>query len=194
VKKDRYDDALNATRAAVEEPGEESLPKASLALSANSPRTSNLPTNPDTKPVPTVNFNQDLGVTIIRRALTHPAHTILTNAGEEASVIFETLCAQYGSAERYDAQQGEYVDMIKTGIFDSLQVVLTALVDASEVVSLLTMSEACVVDAPEENKPAGGPGGVCGFFKVSFLLNLSRLTPPCITYILPCSHHRYLYS
>jgi chaperonin GroEL len=165
-KKDRYDDALNATRAAVEEGilpgGGVALLKASLSLSTNSPGTSNLPTNADAKPVPTTNFDQDLGVSIIRRALTHPARTILHNAGEESSVIVGTLLSQYGAPDKfawgYDAQKGEYIDMIKAGIVDPLKVVRTALVDASGVASLLTTSEACVVDAPEEDKPAGGAG------------------------------------
>jgi hypothetical protein len=99
-------------------------------------------------------------VIIIRRALTHPVHTILTNAGEEASGIVGMLLAQYGSADKfawgYDAQKGEYVDMIKAGIVDPLKVVRTALVGGSGVASLLTTSEVCVVDAPEKDKPAGG--------------------------------------
>ncbi|KIM91787.1 hypothetical protein PILCRDRAFT_811057 [Piloderma croceum F 1598] len=179
-KKDRYDDALNATRAAVEEGilpgGGVALLKASLVLTTNSPGSANLPTNADAKPVPTANFDQDLGVTIIRRALTHPARAIMHNAGEESSVIVGTLLAQYGAPDKfawgYDAQKGEYVDMIKAGIVDPLKVVRTALVDASGVASLLTTSEACVVDAPEEDKPAagggmgggmGGMGGMGGF-------------------------------
>jgi chaperonin GroEL len=161
-KKDRYDDALNATRAAVEEGilpgGGVALLKASLVLTTNSPGSANLPTNADAKPVPTANFDQDLGVTIIRRALTHPARAIMHNAGEESSVIVGTLLSQYGAPDKfawgYDAQKGEYVDMIKAGIVDPLKVVRTALVDASGVASLLTTSEACVVDAPEEDKPA----------------------------------------
>jgi chaperonin GroEL len=80
-------------------------------------------------------------VTIIRRALTHHAHTILTNAGEEASIVVRALLVQYGSADKfawgYDAQKGEYVGTIKAGIVDPLKVVRTALVDASGVVSLL---------------------------------------------------------
>ncbi|KAG6373692.1 hypothetical protein JVT61DRAFT_6365 [Boletus reticuloceps] len=167
-KKDRYDDALNATRAAVEEGilpgGGVALLKASLALATNTPGSTNPPFNPDAKIVPTANFDQDLGVNIIRRALTHPARTILSNAGEESAVIVGTLLGQYGSADKfamgYDASKGEYVDMIKAGIVDPLKVVRTALVDASGVASLLTTSEACVVDA-EEEKPAG-PGGMGG--------------------------------
>ena len=128
---DWYDDAMNATRTAVEERilpgGGVALLKVPLALFTNSPGTFNLPTNSDTKPVPTANFDQDLGVSIIRRALTHPARTILNNAGEEASVIVGTLLAQYGAPDEfawgYDAQNGEYVDMIKAGIVDPLKVV-----------------------------------------------------------------------
>ncbi|KIK92160.1 hypothetical protein PAXRUDRAFT_830223 [Paxillus rubicundulus Ve08.2h10] len=176
-KKDRYDDALNATRAAVEEGilpgGGVALLKASLALATNSPGSTNPPSSPDAKVVPTINFDQDLGVNIIRRALTNPARTILSNAGEESSVIVGTLLNQYGGAENfamgYDASKGEYVDMIKAGIVDPLKVVRTALVDAAGVASLLTTSEACVVDA-EEEKPAaaggmgmGGMGGMGGF-------------------------------
>ncbi|KAL4071939.1 chaperonin GroL [Scleroderma citrinum] len=168
-KKDRYDDALNATRAAVEEGilpgGGVALLKASLALGTNTPGSSSSPMNPDAKVVPTANFDQDLGVNIIRRALTNPARTILTNAGEEASVIVGTLLSKYSSADNfamgYDASKGEYVDMIKAGIVDPLKVVRTALVDASGVASLLTTSEACVVEA-EEEKPAGPMGGGMG--------------------------------
>jgi chaperonin GroEL len=121
-------------------------------LSTNSPGASSLPASPDTKPFPTANFDQDLGVSIIIRwALMHPACTILNNAGE-AAVIVGT---QYGAPDQlawgYDAQNGAYVDTIRAGIVDPLKVVRTALVDAAGVVSLLTMSEACVVDAPKED-------------------------------------------
>ena len=84
-----------------------------------------------------------------------------------------TLLSQYGGPDKfaweYDAQKGKYVDMIRAGIVDPLKVVRTALVDASGIASLLTTSEACVVDAPEEDKPAvggsmgGGMGGMGGF-------------------------------
>ncbi|EKM49649.1 uncharacterized protein PHACADRAFT_265217 [Phanerochaete carnosa HHB-10118-sp] len=171
-KKDRYDDALNATRAAVEEGilpgGGVALLKASLMLSSSAPSGSSLPTSPDAKPLPTANFDQDLGVQIIRRALTYPARTIYKNAGEEASVIVGTLQQQYATADKfawgYDASKGQYVDMIQAGIVDPLKVVRTALVDAAGVASLLTTSEACVVEAPEEpgKAPMGGMGGGMG--------------------------------
>ena len=178
-KKDRYDDALNATRAAVEEGilpgGGVALLKASLQLATTSPssgaNSTSAPVSPDAKPISTSNFDQELGVAIIRRALTNPARTILNNAGEESSVIVGTLLKNYATNDKfahgYDAAKGEYVDMIKAGIVDPLKVVRTALVDASGVASLLTTSECCVVDAPEEDKPAppgmGGMGGMGGF-------------------------------
>jgi chaperonin GroEL len=172
-KKDRYDDALNATRAAVEEGilpgGGVALLKASLALATNSPAagaSTSSPVSPDAKPISTSNFDQDLGVSIVRRALTHPSRTILKNAGEESSVIVGTLLQQYGAKDKfewgYDASRGEYVDMIKAGIVDPLKVVRTALVDAAGVASLLTTSEACVVEAPEEKAPAPAMGGGMG--------------------------------
>ncbi|KAI0942203.1 chaperonin [Taiwanofungus camphoratus] len=171
-KKDRYDDALNATRAAVEEGilpgGGVALLKASLALASNAPGSVSpaLPASPDVKPINTANFDQDLGVSIIKRALTYPARTILNNAGEESSVIVGTLLSTYGAPDKfswgYDASKGEYVDMIKTGIVDPLKVVRTALVDAAGVASLLTTSEACVVEVEDEKKAAAGMGGGMG--------------------------------
>jgi len=167
-KKDRYDDALNATRAAVEEGilpgGGVALLKASLALGSPTTAGSAIP---ETKVISTANFDQDLGVSIIRRALSHPARTILNNAGEESSVIVGTLLSPpYSLPEKfswgYDAAKGEYVDMITAGIVDPLKVVRTALVDAAGVASLLTTSEACVVEAPEDPKAGGGMGGMGG--------------------------------
>ncbi|KAJ7714572.1 chaperonin Cpn60/TCP-1 family [Mycena maculata] len=171
-KKDRYDDALNATRAAVEEGilpgGGIALLKASLQLLTTSPGagSSSAPTAADAKPLATANFDQELGVAIVRRALSAPARAILSNAGEEASVIVGTLLSQYGDADKfgwgYDASKGEYADLLKAGIVDPLKVVRTALVDASGVASLLTTSECCVVDAPEEEKAGPGAGGMGG--------------------------------
>ncbi|KAI0083257.1 chaperonin Cpn60/TCP-1 family [Irpex rosettiformis] len=169
-KKDRYDDALNATRAAVEEGilpgGGVALLKASLMLQSNAPGSTNQPLSPDAKPIPTANFDQDLGVQIIRRAITAPARMIYKNAGEESSVIVGALQQNYGGLDKfswgYDAAKGQYVDMIQAGIVDPLKVVRTALVDASGVASLLTTSEACVVEAEEKDKPVGGGIGGMG--------------------------------
>jgi chaperonin GroEL len=121
-KKDRYDDALNATRAAVEEGilpgGGVALLKASLALTSDT--------------VKTANFDQSLGVSIIRKALTKPARMIVENAGEEGSVVVGTLLEKYGKefTMGYDAGKGQYTDMIASGIVDPLKVVRTALIDA----------------------------------------------------------------
>jgi len=160
-KKDRYDDALNATRAAVEEGilpgGGVALLKASLALKALE----------DAAP----NFDQKLGISIVRTALSRPARTIVDNTGAEGSVIVGQLLERFSAADKfeygYDAARGEFTNMVERGIVDPYKVVKTALVDASGVASLLTTSEVCIVEAPED-KPAppmggGGMGGMGGF-------------------------------
>jgi chaperonin GroEL (HSP60 family) len=106
------------------------------------------------------NFDQQLGVSIIRAALSRPTRQIVENAGEEGSVVVGRLLENPGDfAYGYDASVGEYKDMIAAGILDPLKVVRTALQDASGVSSLLFTSECCVVEA-EEDKPA--PGGMGG--------------------------------
>ncbi|GAA5952481.1 hypothetical protein JCM3765_001983 [Sporobolomyces pararoseus] len=154
-KKDRYDDALNATRAAVEEGivpgGGTALLKASLVLDE----------------VPHDNlFDRKLGINIIRSALTKPARTIAENAGEEGSVVVGTLLEKHGKDFNvgYDAAKGEFTDMIKAGILDPLKIVRQSLINAAGVASLLFTTEACVVDAPEEKgaAPGGMPGGMGG--------------------------------
>ncbi|ORY81793.1 chaperonin GroL [Leucosporidium creatinivorum] len=151
-KKDRFDDALNATRAAVEEGivpgGGTALLKASQVL----------------KDVPTANFDQRLGVDLIRSAITKPIRTIVANAGEEGSVVVGRILERYADKFNwgYDAATGEYCDMIERGILDPFKVVKTSLVDASGVSSLLFTSECCIVDAPEEKGPGGPPGGGMG--------------------------------
>ena len=149
-KKDRYDDALNATRAAVEEG---TVPGGGTALLKASAALDNIAVD---------NFDQQLGVSIIRNAIRRPARTIVDNAGEEGAVVVGRLLGEeYAAADKfnwgYDAATSQYRDMIAAGILDPLKVVRTALVDASGVASLLTTSECCVVDSPEE-KGAGGGG------------------------------------
>jgi len=151
-KKDRYDDALNATRAAVEEGivpgGGTALLKASQIL--GDVAHDNL-------------FDRKLGINIIRQALTKPARTIAENAGEEGSVVVGQLLEKYsGDFEMgFDASKGEYVNMIQAGILDPLKIVKNSLVNASGVASLLFTTEACIVDAPEDKGP-GGAGGMGG--------------------------------
>ncbi|MBW0493865.1 hypothetical protein O181_033580 [Austropuccinia psidii MF-1] len=155
-KKDRYDDALNATRAAVEEGivpgGGTALLKASKALDS----------------LKLANFDQQLGVSIIKSAIQKPTRTIVENAGEESSLVVGKVLEHYSGEGQfhwgYDAALGEYKDLVASGIIDPLKVVKTALNDAAGVASLLTTSEACVVDAPEEKSapPMGGMGGGMG--------------------------------
>jgi chaperonin GroEL len=149
-RKDRVEDAMNATRAAVEEGvvpgGGLALLKASKALDK---------VKPD-------NDDQKVGVEIVRRALQAPLRQIVENAGVEGSVVVGKLLeAKDGIG--YDAQNGAYVDMVKAGIIDPTKVVRTALQDASSVAGLLITTEAMVAEKPEKKAPAmpaGGPGGM----------------------------------
>ncbi|KAI5399339.1 hypothetical protein KIW84_064628 [Lathyrus oleraceus] len=151
-KKDRVTDALNATKAAVEEG---ILPGGGVALLYASNELSKLPT---------ANFDQKIGVQIIQNALKTPVHTIASNAGVEGAVVVGKLLEQDNPDLGYDAAKGEYVDMVKSGIIDPLKVIRTALVDAASVSSLMTTTEAIVSELPKEDKdsPAmpGGMGGV----------------------------------
>lgn len=142
-KKDRVDDALNATRAAVEEG---IVPGGGVALLY---ATRNL------DKVKVGNYDQQVGVDIIRRALQVPCKTIANNAGVEGAVVVGRLLGQYSEATKnvgYNAYSEEYVDMIKAGIIDPTKVVRTALTDAAGVASLMTTTEAMVVAAKVEQK------------------------------------------
>ncbi|KAL8932682.1 MAG: hypothetical protein Q9211_006176, partial [Gyalolechia sp. 1 TL-2023] len=145
-KKDRVVDALNATRAAVEEGILPGGGTALLKAAANSLGT-----------VKPSNFDQQLGVSIIKNAITRPARTIVENAGTEGSVVVGKLMDEFGSDfnRGFDSAKGEYVDMIASGIVDPFKVVRTALVDASGVASLLGTTEVAVTEAPEEKSPPG---------------------------------------
>ena len=155
-RKDRVDDALNATRAAVEEGivagGGLSLLNAASALDK----------------VKTSNADQKAGVDIVRRALETPIRTIANNAGVDGSVIVGKLKEGKSSTEGYDAQSDKFVDMFKAGIIDPTKVVRTALIDAVSVAALLTTTEAMITDKPEDKSSApampdmGGMGGMGG--------------------------------
>uniref|UniRef100_A0A1J3JN25 Chaperonin CPN60, mitochondrial n=1 Tax=Noccaea caerulescens TaxID=107243 RepID=A0A1J3JN25_NOCCA len=153
-KKDRVTDALNATKAAVEEG---ILPGGGVAL---------LYAARELEKLPTANFDQKIGVQIIQNALKTPVYTIASNAGVEGAVIVGKLLEQDNPDLGYDAAKGEYVDMVKAGIIDPLKVIRTALVDAASVSSLLTTTEAVVVELPKdesESAEAGaGMGGMGG--------------------------------
>lgn len=153
-KKDRYEDALNATRAAVEEGilpgGGTALIKASKTL--------------DEVKAKAENFDQKLGVEIIQSAITKPARRIIENAGEEGAVIVGKIYDEPSFNIGYDSAKGEFVDMIATGIIDPFKVVKNGLVDASGVASLLATTECAIVDAPEPKSPIQAPpaGGMPG--------------------------------
>ncbi|XP_027366764.1 chaperonin CPN60-2, mitochondrial-like isoform X1 [Abrus precatorius] len=153
-KKDRVTDALNATKAAVEEG---IVPGGGVAL---------LYASQELDKLQTANFEQKIGVQIIQNALKTPVLTIASNAGVEGAVVIGKLLEQDNHDLGYDAAKGEYVDMVKAGIIDPLKVIRTALVDAASVSSLMTTTEAVVAELPKDDKdvPAmpGGMGGMGG--------------------------------
>lgn len=145
-KKDRVEDALNATKAAVEEGivpgGGAALLHASKELAAVKEKLDN--------------FDQKIGVQIIANALKVPMKTIASNAGVEGAVIVGKVEEMPDFAAGYDAASDQFTDMVKAGIIDPLKVVRTALVDAASVSSLITTSECVIVEAPEEKKAGMG--------------------------------------
>jgi chaperonin GroEL len=147
-KKDRVDDALHATRAAVEEGV---LPGGGVAL---------LRATRVLSKVRTANDDQKAGVEIVRRAIQVPARQIAINAGEDGSLIAGRLLEKDDYAWGYNAATGEYQDLVQAGVIDPAKVVRTALQDAASVASLLITTEALVAEAP---KPAATtPGGAAG--------------------------------
>ncbi|XP_073276757.1 chaperonin CPN60-2, mitochondrial-like [Primulina huaijiensis] len=153
-KKDRVTDALNATKAAVEEG---IVPGGGVAL---------LYASKELDKLSTANFDQKIGVQIIQNALKMPVHIIAKNAGVEGAVVVGKLLEQDNPDLGYDAAKGEYVDMVKAGVIDPLKVIRTALVDAASVSSLMTTTESIIVEQPTEEKPSpamgGGMGGMGG--------------------------------
>jgi chaperonin GroEL len=149
-KKDRVDDALNATRAAVEEGIVAGGGVALLRASANVKAKGE-------------NADQDAGINIVRRALQAPARQIAANAGAEASIVAGKILENKSLTYGYNAQTGEYGDMIAMGIVDPTKVVRTALQDAASVAGLLVTTEAMIAEAPKKESGAGGmPGGMGG--------------------------------
>jgi chaperonin GroEL len=151
-KKDRVDDALNATRAAVEEGivpgGGVCLLKAVKSLDGFSGD------NPD----------QDAGIAIVRRALQAPIRQIAENAGVEGSIVVGKVMENASPTFGFDAQSEAYGDLIVAGIIDPAKVVRVALQDASSVAGVMITTEAAIVEAPRKNEggPAGMPGGGMG--------------------------------
>jgi chaperonin GroEL len=149
-RKDRVDDALHATRAAVEEGiiagGGTALLYATKAL----------------KDLKGDNDDQTVGIEIVRRAIQAPIRQIAENAGSEGSVIVGKLLEQKDANFGFDAQKGEFCDMVKAGIIDPVKVVRIALQDAASVSSLLITTEAIITDSPQEDKGAAGDMGAMG--------------------------------
>lgn len=154
-KKDRVVDALNATRAAVEEGIVPGGGKALLWASKQLDQIKSKAGNNDIK----------LGIEIVERALLAPIKTIASNAGHEGSVVAGDCLKNTDVHFGFNAQKGEYVNMFEEGIIDPTKVVRTAIVDAASVASLMMTAEAFVVDNPEPAgapMPGGMPGGMGG--------------------------------
>ncbi len=149
-KKDRVDDALNATRAAVEEGivpgGGVCLLKASKVLDG----------------LKGDNADQDAGIAIVRRALQAPIRQIAENAGVEGSIVVGKILENDSPTFGFNAQTEAYVDMISAGIIDPAKVVRTALQDAASVAGLMITTEAAIVEAPKKASGGGMPGGGMG--------------------------------
>ena len=154
-KKDRVDDALNATRAAVEEGivpgGGTALLKASLVL----------------KGLEGINPDQTAGINIVRRAIQSPLRQIAENSGVEGSVVVNAVLANDSPTFGFNAQTEKYVDLVADGVIDPAKVVRTALQDAASVAGILITTEAAVAEAPKKDAPpqqmgGGGMGGMGG--------------------------------
>ncbi|HEX3486945.1 MAG TPA: chaperonin GroEL [Micropepsaceae bacterium] len=144
-KKDRVDDALNATKAAVEEG---ILPGGGTALLYATKALNGLSG---------ANEDENQGIAIVKKAIQAPLRQIVENAGMEASIVVGKLLEQKSSTYGFDAQNENYVDLIESGIVDPTKVVRIALQNASSVAALLITTEAMIADRPQ--KPAAGGGG-----------------------------------
>ena len=144
-RKDRVDDALHATRAAVEEG---ILPGGGIALLRALPALDGLKA---------ANDDQQSGIDIVRRALRAPARQIAENAGEDGAWIVGKLLESEEYSWGFNAATGEYQDLVKAGVIDPAKVVRTALQDAASVASLLITTEALVAELPKDEKPAPMP-------------------------------------
>jgi chaperonin GroEL len=151
-KKDRVDDALNATRAAVEEGV---VPGGGVALLRAKAAVAKLKSdNPD----------EQAGINIVLKALESPIRQIVENAGGEGSIVVGKITDNKSQTFGFNAQNDEYVDMLEAGIVDPAKVVRTALQDAASVAGLLITTEAMVAEVPKEKPamPMGGGGGGMG--------------------------------
>jgi chaperonin GroEL len=158
-RKDRVDDALNATKAAVEEG---IIPGGGTALLYASKILKDLTGD---------NEDQTQGIAIVRRAIQYPIRIIVQNAGQEASIVVGKLMEQKSSTYGYDAQGEKYVDFIDAGIVDPTKVVRVALQNAASVAGLLITTEAMITDRPKKDtspQMPGGGGGMGGMGDMDF--------------------------
>ena len=151
-RKDRVDDAMHATRAAVEEG---ILPGGGVALLRAIKVLEKLKVHND---------DQRIGIEIVKKALSWPARQIAINAGEDGSIVVGKILEKDTYAFGFDAQTGEYGNLVSKGIIDPTKVVRTALQDAASIAGLLITTEAMVAELPKKQSPAmpGGPGGGMG--------------------------------
>jgi chaperonin GroEL len=149
-KKDRVEDAMNATRAAVEEG---IVPGGGVALLYATRALDKLKGEND---------DQQVGINIVRKAIAAPARQIVENSGADGAVVAGKLLEQKSGTFGYDAQEGVYIDMVKAGIIDPAKVVRTALQDASSVAGLLITTEAMVAEKPEKKNSALGMPDMSG--------------------------------
>ncbi len=151
-KKARVEDAMHATRAAVEEGV---VPGGGVALARCVPALDKLKLEGD----------EQIGVNIVKRAITEPLRQIVENAGEEGAVVLGKINDSKDPNFGYNAQTGEYEDLVKAGVLDPTKVVRTALTNAGSIASLMLTTEALVSEIPEKKEapmPGGGHGGGMG--------------------------------
>jgi len=155
-RKDRVDDALNATKAAVEEG---IVPGGGTALLYSSKVLKDLVGD---------NEDQTQGIAIVRRAIQYPIRVIVHNAGQEASIIVGKLMEQKSNTYGYDAQGEKFVDFVEAGIVDPTKVVRVALQNAASVAGLLITTEAMITDRPKKDDARSMPGGDGGMGGMDF--------------------------
>ncbi len=144
-KKARVEDALHATRAAVEEG---IVPGGGVAL---------IRCIPAIEAVKGANDDEQIGVSIVQRAVEAPLRTLAANGGEEGSVIVQEVRKRKGN-EGYNVATGEYVDLVKAGVVDPKKVTRSALQNASSIAGLLLTTECLITEAPEKDKKSAGGG------------------------------------
>jgi chaperonin GroEL len=156
-KKARVEDAMHATRAAVEEG---IVPGGGVALARSAGALDKLKLEGD----------EQIGVNIVKRAIQEPLRQIAENAGEEGAIVLGKVLDARDANYGYNAFSNEYEDLVKAGVLDPTKVVRTALQNAGSIASLMLTTEALVADIPEEKKGApqggghGGGGGMDGMY------------------------------